>query len=445
MGDRILKEANKAARRVSVGDRDTNRYIIGSEQAYSESDSSDSDYEELPVRRRRQARKAPSHESSSSSSSDDEQGQGPPPPVPEGNNNNQVPPPEQPEGEEGDEDQPLPPPAPPEEPPDNPPGPPGGGGPPGGPPHGGPPVPFVPHVPHQEQHARHATHRHHEQRQRFIVPASVPNFSGIPTGISLEEWIERIATMANICHWNDDESLLVMIEKLEKPASDYIWGLPYQARQSMHRLMHVLFSRYGADPATEADHLRAIMLARHQPNESGRTFIDRLSPHFRYLRFNNNQKVILLLPLLQTSYAEEIRRRGITRFNDAVNAIYKYDIFLNASTQNLTVNAVQHDNTIQALEEAATRARDEIRQLKSQLAAMQHGAKKPWCSLHKTSRHDESECNKLKQMNARDRDQKRTKPRWNQQTNEVSTTLGYSLSSDPAPNGPGPGPTNPKN
>ncbi len=127
-----------------------------------------------------------------------------------------------------------------------------------------------------------------------------------------------------------------------------------------------------------------------------------MSRHFRFIRFSDEQKVVLLLPLLQPSYAEEIRRQQVSKFIDAVNVIYKYDQFLNntGARPTPTVNAIGYSSSdstpssqIQALEEAAVRSQDEIRQLKAQLASYQSGqASAKWCSLHKVSTLSNAEC-----------------------------------------------------
>ena len=261
-----------------------------------------------------------------------------------------------------------------------------------------------------------------EKRDDDRVPAKLPNFSGKEGTISLEEWNSRLIQTAELRSWSDKQLLFVMLCKLKPPASDYIYGLGEEKRNSIKNLTYELTMLYGESRLSKQDHYRELIKAPQRPVEKASDYLNCTMAHYRHLM--DVDRLSLLEMLLSPEYSEQLRLANVQTFDQALPIILAYEKTLKNSsafarsghaTESSSVNAIYSSNSSpNDVTEIVRRNREELDSLRDRFATFESlirdlskvvkkknnntSYNKPdkWCSFHKTNGHSDAECRRQK-------------------------------------------------
>lgn len=273
--------------------------------------------------------------------------------------------------------------------------------------------------PHRNQAAREE-----KKLQKFIVPSDIPPYKGEEWDpedpkkkiLTIEDWLGRIQRTARMGNWKPVHVRYVLLAKLEDGAKTYLECLNSSHRESVRSIVKALMQRYGTSPEAEAYHLREASTSKQQLGERGTAFLERVLPHYRRVILSDRTKLTTLRGTLAFEYAEEIRRRNITKFDDALIVIADYDRALEqhgrvtrVTSKTAQINAVQFDSANAGVMDQVSKNRDEIKMINDKLdniakTLTEKKKSSKWCKFHKTNGHDDSECyaqkrNKNKKFN----------------------------------------------
>lgn len=181
-----------------------------------------------------------------------------------------------------------------------------------------------------------------KDRDNGRVPAELPEFSGKDGSITLEEWVSRLSQTAELRHWSKKQTLYVMLCKLKPPASDYVYGLDEERRNSIDSLIYELTMLYGETRLSKQDHYRELLKAPQLPAEKASDYLNRTLVHYRHLK--NMDRLSLLELLIAPEYSEQLRLANVQQFDQALPVLLAYEKTLkNSSALSRPVN--QHVNT----------------------------------------------------------------------------------------------------
>ncbi len=243
---------------------------------------------------------------------------------------------------------------------------------------------------------------------RLSLPSSVDDFKG-DGSITLEPWFDQIYSAAQAANWSTDYIYYVMKNRLRPPAADFIGLFPPKETDTQEKLVDRLTSLYGK---TQTD-----VLAQHQniirhpqlPEENFRQYLNRQMANFRTL--NASDRFLLLRFSLRDEYNEELRRKDIKDFEKALVTLMDYDKTRRPAPAPVTIAAEVSEpslpvSSINALfEQRYNRFNEVLDRLASLEANMnnlarvsQSSAPAKWCTFHKVSSHNDSECKAQKQQ-----------------------------------------------